>query len=168
MSAAKIIRTYGWKRGHQHKGDPQVIGEHVEALRTVHGGFLSAEDVVADAGARGSPMHGEFEWNDARAGHQHRLTQVRDLLRSITVEVLPNGINNPVITRAFIAVEPDESRGRYTSVEVVMSDPTLRAQALAQAKRELAALSRKYSDLPEPADILATIQSFLDRAEQAA
>lgn len=50
-----------------------------------HGKTLTAPIVVDVAAEPTHPLHASFEWDDERAGHQHRLGQARQLIRSCKV-----------------------------------------------------------------------------------
>lgn len=153
--------VYQWKPGAPHKADAQKVGERIEVLRRKHGGFVTPELLVQEARAKASPLHVEFEWNDAKAADAHRLDQARYVLRTIvtTVEVIDR---EPAVVRAFVSVQPDEDmaddlEAGYTSLNHALSQPKLRAQVVHQARMEFQALRRKYSELTELADVFRAI-----------
>lgn len=61
--------------------------EILEQLRLENDGKLIPDDVVEAAGEVSHPLHDYFEWDDDKAGHQHRLWQARVLIRSVRVTV---------------------------------------------------------------------------------
>jgi len=67
------------------KAKREAIKFRLEELAA--GGILTPEAVVEDARDPDSPLHGEFNWDDASAAHQHRLDQARALIRSVRVTV---------------------------------------------------------------------------------
>jgi len=64
-----------------------MIAAHLEGLLRANG-TLTPEIVVADAQDPDSPLHGEFEWDDAHAAHQHRLDQARRIIRKVSLVVV--------------------------------------------------------------------------------
>jgi hypothetical protein len=65
---------------------------------------LTREAVVAAATPPGHPLHDQFEWDDAKAAHLHRLDQAQELIaRSViitithlsTVYKAPNYVRDP-------------------------------------------------------------------------
>jgi hypothetical protein len=66
----------------------QIKEQAVEALQGLaEAGKLSPEQVVTEASKAGSPLHDCFEWDDSVAGHKYRLSQARDLIRSVQVVI---------------------------------------------------------------------------------
>lgn len=62
----------------------EIIGR-LEALAEAGAGRLTPEAVVLDASDPDSPLHGEFEWDDRKAGDAWRLEQARQLIRGVKV-----------------------------------------------------------------------------------
>jgi hypothetical protein len=52
----------------------------LSAIKTANGGRCTAEAVVAEAANSASPLHGDFEWDDTKAGRLYRLQQARALI----------------------------------------------------------------------------------------
>ena len=75
--------VYRFKSGFRLNGDPQVVGETLEALRVRNGGQLTPEDVVVEAAKRRSVLGQYFEWDDTEAAQQHRLFQAKCLVGSV-------------------------------------------------------------------------------------
>lgn len=148
---------YRWRNGAHQKIDAQVAGERLEDLRVENDG-LTARVVLDDAKSESSPLHEAFEWDDARAADEYRLEQARDLMASVTV-VVHDHDEREQETRAFVVVTVNETRTVYTSVLVAMGDPSLRAQVIERAVRELGAWQRKYRELTELADLFRAIES---------
>jgi hypothetical protein len=60
--------------------------EALEALQNRYG-QLAPEAVVEAARDPASPLHGYFLWDDEAAGHEFRMEQARQLIRSVTVRL---------------------------------------------------------------------------------
>ena len=147
---------YAWKPGARFSGDVQKVGREIERIRGADGGKLEPEAVLTHARSANSILHGYFEWDDAVAAEQHRLSQAGDLIRAVQVDVTRSNIAAPKLIRAFVSVERNGERN-YTSTLHAMTDADLRAQVLATAWKELLALRQKYEGLEELAKIFAAI-----------
>lgn len=135
--------------------NPQACGERIETLRAKHG-EVRPEMLVDDAKSKRSPLHNAFEWDDTEAARQHRLSQARHLIRSISVRIITPA-QTPVVVPAFTNLDPHTEKQSYRSTVQVMSDAELRAQMLSNALRELQILRRKYAELSELALVFDTI-----------
>lgn len=141
--------------------DAAILSE-LQRIAEAHGGMLRPADVVAAAEPDDSPLHDHFEWDDSKAGAAYRLWQARTLIR-VSVTYTPVSPGKQVAHRVFVSLTPDRDidGGGYRVVTDVLSDADLRAQMLADAKREMLAWRRKYQTLHELAEVFAAI----DRAE---
>lgn len=153
---------YGWRPGSRIGIDAQAAGKELAQIERKEGG-LSPEAVVERARSDNSALHGHFEWDDAAAAEQHRLSQAGELIRAIVVDVSRSNTEPAKPTRAFVSVEREDSRA-YVSTVTAMSDAALRKQVLERAWNELLAVRRKYADLRE----LAAVFQVIDRSRPAA
>jgi hypothetical protein len=64
-----------------------VREEALRAIRKANRGVLTPELVVKAAENPLSPLHGAFEWDDAKLAHQHRLFIARKLIAQVRWEV---------------------------------------------------------------------------------
>lgn len=141
---------YRWKPFSQTGLPAQVVGEEFERIQRLHGGQLVASAVVMNAQLPGSPLHPAFEWDNLEAAHQHRLSQARYLIRSLTTVV--ETPSSPVEVRAYVSIDRDEGAD-YLPVLTVMNDRGLRAVLLTQALRDLESFERRYAAFEELAEI---------------
>lgn len=65
----------------------EAIKQRMAELAESHGGTLTPEVVVEDARDPSSPLHGEFEWNTARAAYAHWIDRARVLIRTVRYTV---------------------------------------------------------------------------------
>lgn len=111
-------------------------------------GRLDEVQVVAEASDPTSPLHHLFVWDNDEAARRYRLVQARGLIIScrVSVQVAPDHV---VRTRAFVHVAgaEDEPGSKYAPVLDAMNIDEQRDLVIAQAKRELAAFTKKYRDL---------------------
>lgn len=109
-------------------------------------GLLTAEAVVEEARPKEHPLHDRFLWNNAEAGHQYRLVQASELIRSVKVEYATAEPDDDVKVRQWHAVRRDRS---YEPIERIMQDDIARELLIRQAEREWRALHRRWSHLAE-------------------
>ena len=105
-------------------------------------GRLDAHNLVDVSRPEDAPLHSEFEWNDAIAGEKYREHQARNIIQQIVVYTEKK---EPI--RKYVHLYSDEPT--YHPIELVLKQPDMHAQMLANAKRELESFRRKYSQLKE-------------------
>ncbi len=117
--------------------DDPVLAE-LEAL--ADGDKLDDESVVARATDPDSALHGEFDWDDASAAHQHRLQQARSLIGSYRRQLVVEG--GTVTVRRWTKVP---SLGRSVPTERAVTD--YRGEIEARAARELRSWVTRFRGL---------------------
>lgn len=147
---------YCWKHGVRAPVSAQVVGEVCEKLESK--GQLTPQKLVDVSRPEDAPLHKAFEWNDEVAAEKYREHQGRYLIRS--VEVVRE---NAEPTRAFVTLSRTSKEHQYHSIDVVLKSSDDMDLLLQQAKRELAAFRRKYSQLTK----LALIFDAIDKLEVA-
>ena len=123
-------------------------------------GILMPEAVIHAARPKDSPLHSQFEWNNSKAAHAHRLWQARHLIR-VCVEMLPK-VNVP--TEVFVSLRSDRENGGYRVQAEVLSDKDMRQELLSDALAELRMFSAKYQRLKELASVFRAISGVLKKA----
>lgn len=122
-SPSKNSAMYSFKKGfHAPKGfTAEMVAKELAVIRS-RCGLLTAEHVVSEARKGGLPaLNSYFEWDDAKAGEQHRLRQARNIMACI----LTRTERDPHPTRAFLVVRPENSERQYMPGTIVYSDPDL-------------------------------------------
>src|SRR4051812_8867384 len=66
-------------------------------------GVVTAERVLEAAKDPTSVLHDEFEWNDDKAAHQHRLDQARTIIKAVKVQII---VKNHRIIAPFYVRDP--------------------------------------------------------------
>lgn len=146
----------------------------IERIAAENDGRITAEEVLARAEDPNNPLHRMFEWDDARAAHQHRLETARGLIRSCVVrtqqrEVIPR---IPAYVR-----DPGRSRDEqgYIAVKTVRTNEDMAREVLvAEFGRVASHLTRArgyatYLGLVDEVDsIAAEVGAILDRVSDAA
>ena len=99
-----------------------------------------------------SNWHGRLEWDDAKAGHAHRLWQIRTLL-AIHVK---QGSN----VREIISLSIDRRDGGYRLLDEVIQSPSLRHILINDALAELVRVRKKHGHLVEFAKVWSDIDEL--------
>ena len=149
---------YKFTEGAIHHVPAQVVGPIFD--RMGNEGRLTPKNVVDEARPEESPLHPEFEWDDAVAAEKWRKKQAQ-LLIIHTIRIQED---NPTATpvRAFhVTVE----KSHYEPVDLILKDEAKREVLLENAKRELISFKKKYSALQELASVFDAIdQITIDEA----
>jgi hypothetical protein len=122
--------VYNWKSGSRVKGDPQKVGEELEALPD-----KNASSVVRAAKKSKGELHNCFEWDTDKAAEEYWLEQARLILRSIVIVTEPEKKDEePVVYRAYEPIryrDEDDKLDKemtYVPVRKMLTDPELRVQ----------------------------------------
>lgn len=143
---------YKFTEGSVHAVRPEIAGPILDHLGRE--GRLTPKDVVESARPLDSPLHPEFEWDDAIAAEHWREKQAH-LLIIHTVKVEETSTYNPV--RAFhVTVE----KSHYEPIDVILQDETKKSVLLENAKRELISFKKKYSTLTELSHVFDAIDQL--------
>jgi len=122
------------------KAKRETVYESLSVLEK--NGRLTPEQVVEAATDKKHPLHGEFEWNNKKAGHLYRMEQARTLIRSVR---LVRGEGASVVRE--IAYVRDQSKGNrdqgYISVPRLRNEKeNARESVLYEFTRACSALAR--------------------------
>jgi len=136
------------------------------ALQTLErAGKLTAEDVVAAARKRESPLHGCFEWDDNKAAECWRLEQARGLIRSVQVTITMDDnrmISVPVYVRD--PEVPDDEQG-YASLSSIMKNPAAARAALYVELTRVEGLLSRAENIAEACGLLEDVQRVAKRVK---
>ncbi len=146
--------TPGWK----FVGDADEIAQHIASLTERKGGFVTTDELVADALDERSPLHGNVELDDRVAAHNWRKHQMRNLVGAlvrVSVVEADDG-EKELRVRAFPSVISDGARS-YTTVEMVLSEADLRRQYVLRLNQEIRIWQRKAAEFREFTDVVEVI-----------
>lgn len=146
----------------------ELIRSELEQIRCANGGLLRPEDVVKFARNKRTALHGEFEWDDAKASAEFRLWQARNVIR-VTVTVLPSPHSDQEPVRAYVSVVSDRVQpgGGYRAIGDVMTNDEMRAELVNDALGEVKRWRRKYERLRELVPIFKAIDKVDGQQGQA-
>lgn len=122
--------------------------KYTEVLHDIYSrfGMLEPQVIVKEAADENNPLHEYFTWDDDVAGHNYRLWQARQLIRTIQVEF----VGKQVDAYWNVKVEIDgKEKDAYVGIAKVIQSKDLLSQVLAQALNELDYWQKKYDQLKE-------------------
>ena len=149
----------------------QVVGERLTSIYEKEK-LITPELVLEDAKKKNSPLHSCFEWDDTEAANKYRLSQARDLIRSVIV--VKQLDNKEIVVRDFVSIRVDHNNALtnnffqknatsyYVKTADAMSNDVLRKYTVDMAFRELKAFIDKYKSLTELSDLFDNINDFIE------
>lgn len=141
------------------------LSEAIEEL--IASGDCTPQALVEVARDPASHLHKYFEWDDAKAAEQYRLTQARYYLRSINIEYVTEECE-VIQMRAFVPTYVDGQGNQWKPTIEVASTEDGMEQLLRSARRELRAFTKKYGALrayAKATSMLSAIDEFVSAAE---
>lgn len=145
------MAAYQWKSGSYIKGSAQDAGEMCEEL--ARQGRLTAREFLDRNRPEDAPLHGAFEWDDAKAAEEFRLGQARHIIACLVIK--PETKTEPQV-RCFYNIERDSPQ--YHSISAILEDTDSTELLLKSALGELAAFQRKYAVLKKLAPVFGAIE----------
>lgn len=140
----------------------QTVLSELHRLAQLNGGVLLPSTVVDAARDAASPLHGQFEWDDSEAAERYRLWQARQLIRVTVRMIKPEEPNSAA--RVFVSLSTDRNEsGGYRVLADVLSNERMRAQLMEDARIEMRAFQRKYSDLTELANVFVAMEKAMQQ-----
>lgn len=108
-----------------------------------------------------SALYKSLEWNDAKAGYEYRLWQIRTLIR---VHI----INKDTGMREVVSLSIDRKNpgGGYRSMDDVLSSEDMTDILLRDALLELNRVEKKYKDLKALAGVWAAVARVKTKTEK--
>ena len=120
--------TYKKREGAPFKDeDTKIIANIIVAIEKKKG-LITPNDLVNQARSESSPIHNLFEWDDTEAASQYRLSQARNIINHIEIEVRGESSEERkadiVIQpqRAFHSVVSEYGRGYVSTVNIVKDE----------------------------------------------
>lgn len=134
--------------------------EELKRIAESQGGVIRAQDVLAEARKKDSPLHHRFEWDDTEAAEKYRMIQARALI-SISAEVT-KGSNVP--TRVFVSLKNERwSGGGYRTAVSVLSNEDMQQQLLQDALENMEYFREKFKRLQQLSDVMETMKQAEQR-----
>lgn len=126
--------------------------------------------VVKEATPVRSPLHKDFEWDDAKAGHEFRLYQARSIIKS-TPCVLATGqrtrwMHTPPIVRDEPTAVLMQREGVYRPITEIVKSPSEYLATLKELESHRQAMNRAIRDLKRAAKKIGKGGDLLVRLEE--
>lgn len=123
-----------------------ISKEKAEFVRSLadENGNIEPERVVESARDPGSPIHGDFTWDNKEAGQAYRLDEAKRLIRFVKVEFL---VEDRTISSVLYVPDPNRApkSRRYIDVTVAARrDDSAQKILMAELDRISAAIRRAY------------------------
>lgn len=144
---------YKFAEGSIHHIPAQVAGEILN--RMGEEGRLTPRNVVEEARPEDSPLHPEFDWDDAIAAEKWREKQAH-LLIATTILVKEEQEKAGTVRAFFVTTQ----KCVYEPINLIMQDETKKSVLLENAKRELIAFKKKYAILTELTGVFDAIDQL--------
>jgi hypothetical protein len=128
-------------------------------------GRLDPEIILDFASNPKTALHSRFNWDDAKAAHQHRLLQARNLIR-VYVKNIPVGDNLNRMTRVYVRSSTVEDEGSgYVLTTDTLSDEEQRRRLIVSVLKRMLAHYTSYP-LPELDGVATKIRSTIFEYEE--
>lgn len=159
-----MIYQYKWS-GHTFPVKADCAGAELERIEK-ESGAVTPNNLLVAATPENSVMHPCFTWNDKEAAIKQRLSEARQIIRSIVrVCVSEDEKREEKEIRAYVNINPRNGHGaagEFISVDRALSDEETRKIVLKKVLEELSAYKRKYKEFSE----LSQVFSAIDEAEK--
>jgi hypothetical protein len=141
------------------------------------GGIVTPEALVRAARNPNHPMHPDFEWNDRKAGHKHRLDQARTFIAAVRVTITtstrtvkaPAYVRDPLSMphiQGYIRTQSLQAN-RNHAIELLLYETT-RLQALVERCREIGAALDLEAELDSALVAIHQLQGRIRRRQTLA
>lgn len=137
----------------------------LRAIESANGGRLTPEAVIEAAEAAEHPWHDRFEWDDAKAGHQHRVEQARRLIRGVRVLVRTD---TTTVSTVYYVRDPSASPSEqgYVSLPRLRSDKELAHEAITGEFARAASALERAKSLSAALDLMAEVDGLLGEVQR--
>lgn len=138
--------------------------QYLQAMADRNGGRLAAESVVDAARDPDNPLHDRFQWDDAEAAHQHRLSQARALIRSVRIEVVTT--THTLVAPAYLRdPEAGPKEQGYVSISSLRSREDAAREAIVTEFRRAASALRRARAVAEGLSMADQVETLLTGVE---
>lgn len=131
---------------------------------------LRASVVVKEATPSKSPLHQDFEWDDKVAGHEYRISQARQIIKTTPVISASGAVSTWVHVPTIVSDSPTaviaEREGIYRPVEEVVKSPSEYVAALREMESYRSAMNRSIRQLKRAAKKIGKGGDLLVRLEE--
>lgn len=172
MTTGATPIKYEWNKGARISIAPEVAGREFERIAK-RDQEVTPATVVRESTDPTAPLHSWFEWDDSAAAEEHRISQARQLIRTLHVVYVRNDTEEPLPpVRAYVSVidKPpldmdvrQPTTRSYQPIAKVVSSEDLRDQYRRQAFSTLCLWRDRYQDIEEFTRIFREIDTLKER-----
>lgn len=141
----------------------KAIADRLEKIAGLNGGRITPDAVLLDAKSPKSPLHDQFDWDDSTAAKSWRLSQARELIRSIRVEITTD--TRTVSTVRYVRDPAAGEAQGYVEVAKLRDDKTLAVEALQGEIRQANALVARARSIADALGLSAEIEMVSESVE---
>lgn len=141
----------------------KAIADRLEKIAGLNGGRITPDAVLLDAKSPKSPLHDQFDWDDSTAAKSWRLSQARELIRSIRVEITTD--TRTVSTVRYVRDPAAGEAQGYVEVAKLRDDKTLAIEALQGEIRQANALVARARSIADALGLSAEIEMVSESVE---
>jgi len=128
----------------------EKIGREIGRITKKHG-CAKPEIVVDEASSPSNPLHTYFTWDDSEAAHQWRITEARQIIRSVRIVRSDMPAQEQPVVRAFMNVNASDMEQAFTGrgyipMTRVLKSEDYKKQILNVAMSELREWQDRYAD----------------------
>lgn len=141
-----MTQSYEYASGYRinQKIQAKIVGEILEKIEK-RDNTITPEAVIEEAKPKKSPIHGCFNWDDAKAANEYRLWQARNLIRSV---VIIKEDREPEKRFAYIpGEEGNRAKGGYKTIDLIVQDISEYDRALTFLSTKIGELNKAIGDL---------------------
>lgn len=122
------MSTVIWQ-GRNYHVDPEEAAAELQRIQ-LERGKLTPDVVLEEASHEGSLFHDLFLWDDSEAAHRYRLTQARQLVRSLRVVIREGDPSEPLLISVRRESSSTEHDRVYVPFAATRSDEDIRREYL--------------------------------------
>ena len=153
--------VYKWKNNNSLGCKAQAAGEVIEQIEKENG-EVTKEAFLDASRPEDAPTHPCFEWNDDVAAEKYRLWQSGNVIRNVCVVIEKDDGAKEQIP-AFVNVRENyKESASFVNISTVLSNEEQKKIMLSNAETELKAFRNKYAKLNELANVIGSINEYLE------
>jgi hypothetical protein len=142
-----------------------VLQETIQEVCDENGGVCPPGKLVEKVTPKDHPAHDALDWDDTKMAHDARISQARNLIRSIRVTLHKYERAAPAYVNVKkVMAGGGEIRG-YMPTEIALSQEHFRKQVLDEAWRQLRSWQKRYKALSELAGVIEALEEHLPEDE---
>jgi len=135
--------------------EAQVFGEYLDSKQ-----LKTPVEILKDAETNeASPFWSFLEWDDTEAAERFRVSQVRNIVNHISIEIVYIDGETITFDRAYEIVSVESGR-EYIHIEEGLADKDIRMQIIRRALSNLQGWRKRYGEYKEFAGIAREIDAL--------